>query len=157
MRSLHSWLMRAVRNRALAYFALRCVLYAATNGLFSLSATPCGLVHSHAFLLPPSLCSQEHGDGTLVKLMPDTFQVPDSDSKLFARTDGTQHPQHDRAAAVVERARRWIALSVRTMSGGPDKLSLRILLMTLAVLLLGACIALACLAALARLPSGQKL
>jgi hypothetical protein len=84
--------------------------------------------------------------------MPDTFQlVPDS--RLFARSDGEQHPQHDRAAAVVQRAKRWINLSVRTMSGGPDKYSLRVLLVTLAALLVAACSILACLAACARLPS----
>merc|ERR1719453_189014 len=89
----------------------------------------------------------EHGEGTLVRLMPDTFQlIPDG--KLFARPDGVQHPQHDRAAAVVERARRWIALCVRTMSGGPDKHSLRLLLLALAALLLGGCVSLALLAAL---------
>ena len=105
-------------------------------------------------MLPPRSL-QEHADGTLVKLMPDTFQlVPDG--RLFARSDGVPHPQHDRAAAIVERAKRWIALSVRTMSGGPDKYSLRVLLASLAALLVAACAILACLAACARLPRAQK-
>ena len=42
--------------------------------------------------------------------------------------------------AVVARARRYITLSAHTLSGGPDKVALRRLLLALALVLMGACV-----------------
>ena len=94
---------------------------------------------------------QEHGEGTVIKLMPESFQLIPEGSKLFAKQDSVPHAQHDRAAAVVARAQRWITVSVRTMSGGPDKWTLRLLLAALAMVLLSACFGYLCLTAIARL------
>jgi len=41
----------------------------------------------------------------------------------------------------VARAKRYIALRVQTVGGGPDKLALRRLLLVLTIALLGACFA----------------
>ena len=82
----------------------------------------------------------EHGALELVRLMPPAFQAPEEGHRLNARAV-PYTPQHERAAAVVARAKRYIALRVQTVGGGPDKLALRRLLLVLTIALLGACFA----------------
>ena len=79
----------------------------------------------------------DHGRGELVRLMPDTFQLP-AGGAVVDPNPGS--PQHERAAAVVVRAERWISLSVRTLTSGPNKWALRSLLFALMLVLLGGCV-----------------
>ena len=82
----------------------------------------------------------DHGRGELVRLMPDTFQ-PAGGARLYAQPELVEgSPQHERAAAVVVRAERWISLSVRTLTSGPNKWALRSLLFALMLVLLGGCV-----------------
>lgn len=83
----------------------------------------------------------DHGRGELVRLMPDTFQLPAGGGRLYAQPEIVQGgPQHERAAAIVVRAERWISLSVRTLTSGPNKWALRSLLFGLMLILLGGCV-----------------
>lgn len=81
----------------------------------------------------------EHGSQEPVIIMPAAFQPPEPGQRLNARPEPFATPQHERAAAIVARAQRYITLSAQTVGGGPDKLYLRRLLVALALLLLGAC------------------
>ena len=82
----------------------------------------------------------EHGALELVSLMPPAFQAPEEGHNLNALPVPYTR-QHERAAAVVARAKRYISLRIQTVGGGPDKLALRRLLLVLTLALLGACFA----------------
>ena len=84
----------------------------------------------------------EHGGLDSVSLMPPAFQPPEKGGILNTQADvPVPTPQRERAAATVLRAQRWLKVTTLTMSGGPDKIPLRNLLLLLALALFGLCIA----------------
>ena len=79
----------------------------------------------------------EHGELEPVSLMPSAFQPPAPGQRLNALPEPFASPEHERAAAIVARAQRWLTLSAENVGGSANKLPLRRLLMGLTLLLLG--------------------
>ena len=102
--------------------------------------TPCTTCRDAGCIIDAPL-RFDHGPGEAVRLMSSTFQLPPDGARVHAQPElDASSPQHDRAAAVVVRAERWVSLSLRTLTHGPNKWALRSLLFGLMLVLIAVCV-----------------